>query len=224
MARYQVSIVEAAGPWQPASLDDVPPSPGKPSAVLAETDDLFDAVRQAIDHNRQAQQEGSGRWAVVVEPGSLGRTWPGARLCTPLTYKVTAIWWPTGWEPGGPTDVPNCVWKAQGEPGKEALTYRKAVALVRSLNRQSIDHAGTMWYVVLAVENEPVSQTVSYDPSGSETTVEVRRLHVIRPEKGGGKGDCSHCPAHAFDCAKAEWNTLEQTVTTTSTRSLHPEP
>ena len=224
MARYQVSIVEAAPGWQPASLDDVPPDPGHPKEVLAETDDLFAAVREAIDHNQRAQQEGPARWAVVVEPGSPGRTWPGLRLCTPLAYGVTAVWWPTGWEPQSPLDVPNCVLKAHGEPGEESFTYQKAVALVRSLNHQSIDHVSPLWYVVVAEENEPVSQTVSYDPSGNETTVEARRLHVVRPERGGGKGDCSHCPAHGFDCAKEDWITLEQTVTATSTRRLHPTP
>jgi hypothetical protein len=71
-----------------------------------------------------------------------------------------------------------------------------------------------MWYVLVAVENEPVSQTVAHDSSGTETTVAVRRLHVVRPEHGG-KGDCSHCPAHSFDCAKKEWSSLEQTATET---------
>jgi len=220
MARYQVSIIERPEGWQPASPDAVPPEPGSPREVLAEADELFAAVRQAIAHNESPHRQHDRRWAVVVEPGSLGRTWRAARLCTPLAYKVTAIWWPTGWEPASPLDVPNCVWKSQGGGSQEPMSYPQALARVRGLNRQSMDQAGTMWYVVIAVENEPVSQTVSYDPSGTETTVEVRRLHVVRPEEGSGKGDCSHCPAHSFDCAKQDWIALEETVTDTRTRSL----
>ena len=44
-----------------------------------------------------------------------------------------------------------------------------------------------MWYVVIAVENEPVLQTVPHDASGTETTVAVRRLHVVRPEEGAAR-------------------------------------
>ena len=91
MGKYKVSLIERPADWQPKSPDDVPPSPGKPHGVLGDTDDLFAAVRQAIQHNET--EEGETQWAVVVEPGNLGRTWPGARLCTPLAYKVAAIWW-----------------------------------------------------------------------------------------------------------------------------------
>jgi hypothetical protein len=157
---------------------------------------------------------------VVVEPGALGCTWRTARLATPLRYKVAAIWWPAGWEPQSPLDVPNCVWRSQGGIQDQPLTYPQALAVVRGLNQQSIDHAAAMWYVVLAVENEPLSQTVSYDPSGTETSVAVRRLHVVRPEEGGSRGDCSHCPAHSFDCARAEWVALEGTTSSASSRPL----
>ena len=92
--------------------------------------------------------------AVVVQPGSFGRTWRGARLCTPVAYRVLAIWWPTGWEPQSPLDVPHCAWKAHGEPAAEPLDYARAVAVVRGLNQQSMDHAGSLWYVLVAVENE----------------------------------------------------------------------
>ena len=87
------------------------------------------------------------------------------------------------------------------------------------LNRQCMDHPGTTWHVVVAVENEAVSRTVSYDPAGTETTVEVRRMHVIRPEQGG-HGDCSHCPAHEFQCAKADWSSQTQTVTARRSRAF----
>jgi hypothetical protein len=71
----------------------------------------------------------------------------------------------------------------------------------------------------MAVENEPISQAVAYDASGTETTTETRKMHVIRPS-GGGHGDCRNCPAHDFSCAKAEWASMEQTVTATHSRAF----
>jgi hypothetical protein len=73
--------------------------------------------------------------------------------------------------------------------------------------------------VIVAVESEPVSQSVSFDPAGTETSVEVRRLHVVRPESGG-RGDCSHCPAHSFSCAREDWISLEQAESKKETRSV----
>jgi len=214
MATYQVVIIPRPEAWMPASPDDVPPQPGSPLEVLAESDDLLAAVRQVIEHNEDARRAAS-RWAVVVEPGSRGRTWPAARLCTPIAYKVTAIWWPDGWEPESPLDVPNCVWQAQGRPGEAAMNYPQAEATIRSLNRQCMNRPGATWYVVMAVENEPISQTVSYDSAGTETTIEVRRLHVIRPEHGG-RGNCTYCPAHSLECAKTDWASQVLTATGTS--------
>ena len=100
---------------------------------------------------------------------------------------------------------------------QERLTYPQALAMVRGLNQQSMDHATAMWYVIIAVENESISQSISLDPAGTETTVHVRRLHVVRPESGG-KGDCSCCPAHSFECAKEDRFSVEQTITTMETR------
>ena len=71
----------------------------------------------------------------------------------------------------------------------------------------------------MAVENEALSQTISYDPSGLETTVEVRQIHVIRP-KEGGRGDCTYCPARDFQCARADWTSQVQTVTATHSRAF----
>lgn len=202
MAKYQVWLVARPQGWTSPVLDDVPPRPGTPRGVLGEDDDLFAAVRRAIEHNQTAQAGRSPDWAVVVEPGSPGGTWREARRCTPLSYRVAAIWWPTGWEPQSPGDVPNCVWRAQGETDPAPLSYAQASAAVRGLNQQSMDHASPLWYVVVAVEDEPVSQTVSYEPSGTETTVQVRRLHLVRPDDAG-RGDCSHCPAHGLQCVRA---------------------
>ena len=194
MAKYQVAIISRPLNWEPECLDDVPLELDGPVEVLGEWDDFFEAVNRAIEHNESAEAERRGRWAVVVEPGSLGRIWPAARLCTPLTYKVTAIWWPEGWEPKSPLDVPNCIWQSQGRSGGQWLTYPQAEATVRSLNQQCIDNPSTSWYVIIAVENEAVSQTISYDPSGVETTVEVRRIHVILPQEG------SHGDLHSLPC------------------------
>ncbi len=223
MARYEVWIVARPEGFSGASLDDVPPQPGQPLRVLAEAGELFTAVRAASEFNASARGDGSAAWAVVVQPGSPGRTWPSARLCTPLSYRVTAMWWPAGWEPQSPWDVPRCVWRAQGETDPAPLSYERALAVTGGLNQQSMDHAGSLWYVLIAVENEPISQTVAYDPSGIETTVQVRRLHVVRPD-AGRRGDCSYCPAHSLPCAAGDLLDPEQTASAAFSRSLYTEP
>jgi len=220
MPRYQAVLVDRPSNWTPAGPDDVPPEPGALGDVLAEAEDVFAVLRAAIDYNRAPPAESEPRWAVVVEPASLGCTWRSARLCTPIRYQVVGIWWPLGWEPQSPLDVPNCVWRAQGAPAGENLDYPRAAAVARALNQQSLDQGATTWYVVLAVENEPLSQTISYDAAGMETVVQVRRLHVVRPEARSSSGDCSYCPAQSFDCAKAEWSTLEQTDRLVRQRNL----
>ncbi len=219
MGKYQVASVARPKNWKPLSADDVPIELKGPVEVIFDSDDLFEAVEKAIGHNEGEESRQRMRWAVVVEPGSLGRVWPAARLCTPLTYKVTAIWWPDGWTPHSPLDVPNCVWQAQGKVGGQWMTYADAEATARALNQQCIDSPGTSWYVVVAVENEAVSQSVAYDPSGTETTVEVRKMHVIRP-KAGGRGDCACCPAHSMSCTQADWSSLVQTVTAKHDRMI----
>jgi hypothetical protein len=217
MARYQVAIIDRPENWQPESMDDVPTQIGGPVEVLAETEDLFAAVDRAIEHNDGAAAR--RRWAVVIERGTPGRLWPGARLCTPVRYRVMAIGWPDGWEPDSPLDVPNCVWQAREPMGEPWLDYSQAEAAMLGLNRQCMDHPGAMWHVVVAVENEPLSRSVSYEPDGTEITAEVRRIHVIRPAQGG-RGDCRHCPAGAMACAKAEWTTQAQTVTARASRAF----
>ncbi len=218
MPSYQVALIEVPPGWAPDSPDDVPAEPGKVLETAGQFDGLFPALRRAIELNEGSQRGHTGRWAVVTEPGSIGRVWRSARLCSPVRYKVTAIWWPPGWEPNSPFDVPNCAWRAQGDTGRQGLSYKRALATVRGLNRQAMANAGATWYVIVAVENEPISHTVSYDASGAETTVEVRRLHVVRPDPTG-TGDCSHCPAHCFDCAREQWVDLAQTDETTQTRA-----
>lgn len=223
MAKYEVWIVARPEGFIGSALDDVPPQPGQPLRVLAEADDLFAAVKAASGFNASARDDNSSGWAVVVEPSCQGKTWPNARLCTPLSYRVTAVWWPTGWEPRSPHDVPRCVWRAQGQTDPAPLSYERALAVVCALNQQSMDHAGSMWYVLVAVENEPFSQTVAYDASGIETTVQVRRSHVVEPDEGG-HGDCSYCPAHGLPCASGDVLGREQTARATFSPSLHREP
>jgi hypothetical protein len=217
MAQYQVATIGRPKNWEPECPDDVPLEFQGPVGVLAESDDLFEAVRRAIEHNESVASQQQNRWAVVIEPSSPGRIWPAARLCTPITYKVTTICWPEGWEPNSPRDVPNCVWQTKQQCG-EPLDYPQAEATALALNRQCIDHPGTTWHVVVAVENEALSRMVCYDPTSIETTKEVRRMHVVRPEQGG-HGDCRHCPAHAFDCTKAEWSSRPLTVSACCSRA-----
>ncbi len=223
MPSYQVSIVDRPAGWAPTTLDDVPAESSRLLETLTSDDDLFTAVRQAIEFNEKTQQSDRSRWAVVVEPGSRGKKWRNARLCTPLSYSVTSIWWPSGWEPDSPLDVPNCVWKSRGDVADQRLTYPQALAIVRGLNSQGMAYADMLWYVIIAVENEPVAQSVAHDAAGAESTVEVRRLHVVRPEEGGGRGDCSHCPARSFRCAQEDWITLEQNLHRSRTRVLPSE-
>lgn len=219
MARYEVRVIERPQGWSEASLEDVPPRPGRATRVLCGAEELFAAVRAAVQFNETARRDAAAEWAVVVEPGSSGRIWPDARLCTPLGYRVAAMGWPTGWEPQSPWDVPRCLSRAQGETDPAPLSYDRAMAVVRGLNQQSIDQAGSSWYVVVAVENEPISQSVSYDPSGMETTVQVRRLHVAVPDQGS-RGNCSYCPAHSLPCATRDLHEPEATTSVTSTRSV----
>lgn len=219
MGKYQAAVISRPLDWKPACPDDVPLELDGPVEILGQWDDLFEALIQTSEYNQSNEAQLRGRWAVVVEPGSPGRVWPAARLCTPITYKAAAIWWPEGWEPKTPLDVPNCVWQSQGRVRGQWLSYQQAEATVRSLNRQCIDNPSTTWYVIMAVENEALSHTISCDPSGMETTVEVRRIHVIRPSEGG-RGDCSYCPAHDFKCAAADWTSQAQTITTAHSRAF----
>jgi hypothetical protein len=219
MPRFQVAIVDRPAHWKPECSDDVPLDLNGPVGVLAESDNLFEAVGRAMEHNESDEARQRGRWAVVVEPGSVGRVWPAARICTPITYIVTAIWWPDGWEPSSPLDVPNCVWQTQGKASGDWYSYPEAEAMVLALNRQSMDHPGRTWHVVVAVENEAVSRTIEYDPAGTETLTEVRRIHVIRPEHGG-HGECANCPAHDFQCAKADWSSQPQTISASRSRAF----
>ena len=219
MARYQVAIVRRPAGWEPKSPGDVPPGMEPPRRMLPEVESVFDAVRQALAFNEREGRESDGHWAVVIDRETAGRLLAEGRVCTPIGYKVTPIWWPEGWEPTSPYDVPNCVFKAAGGSARSAASYGEAEASVVALNRQCVDCPGSTWYVVVAVENEPVSTSVAFDAGGTETTVETRRLHVLRPEQGT-RGNCDHCPAHSMTCAQADWSHQVQTVTGVESRPL----
>ncbi len=211
MTTYQLAMIEVPRDWQPRCPDDVPPGALKPLEVTGTWEELFPAVRQAIEHNEQGESERGGRWALVVDSASSGKTLPAARLCTPITYRVIPIWWPDGWEPESPLDVPNCVSPVRDRADERRMTYRQAVAAVNGLNRQCMDQPDTTWYVVTAIENEPALPTDSPDRLEGRSAA-TRPVHVIRPERGG-RGDCSHCPAHNLPCAEVQWTSRQQTRT-----------
>ncbi|MGQ9820562.1 MAG: hypothetical protein ACUVQK_01750 [Thermogutta sp.] len=201
MSTYQVVLIDKPRDWTPHSSDDLPLEVGIARGELGEFPQLFAALRDAVEFNERSRSENDAQWAVVVEKGSVGKIWQGMRICTPLEYKIAAIWWPMGWEPDSPLDVPRCVCRSQGSIQEEVMTYRRAIAAMEALNRQAMDGVGNMWYVILAVEHEPISRTITYDPAGLQTSVEIRRIHVVQPVGSAGYGDCSHCPARAMDCA-----------------------
>lgn len=226
MPKYQIATLACPDGWHTSRIDDVPPELGSAEIdnqreMIGEAETLEAALRQMTEFNEKTEAERNQRWAVLIESGISGRRWADARLCTPITYRVMSIWWPEGWSPGHPSDVPNCAWKArdtQASVGSErTLTYQQATAMVRGLNQQVIDQAGEQWYVVTATENEAVSQTILRTPMSTETTTEVRRLYVLRPDQPDGRGDCSHCPAHCSECAMEDWGSQEQMISTTRT-------
>ncbi len=200
MARYQAVLIDRPEGWQPNSFDDVPYHPGPPGEVLDEGEAFFDVLHTAIEHNRRAIDEGNKSWAIVVDPEGEGQLLAHGRVCTPLRYQIASIWWPSGWEPQSPLDVPNCVCREQNAIQDKPLNYEQAVATMEGLNRQAIDRAGAYWYVIVAAENEPISRKVTFEPPCLQTTVEVRRLHIAEPASGGGRGNCEHCPARSVDC------------------------
>ncbi|HIQ23342.1 MAG TPA: hypothetical protein EYH34_19130 [Planctomycetes bacterium] len=205
MPTYQVATLQRPPGWQPRTLDDVPPSPGELLETLGRFDQLWPAIRCAVQHNRRARDDASQAWAVVVEPGTRGQTWATARLCTPISYHVRTLWWPDGWEPVTPVDVPACQSPAESQIDPEVLTYQQAVAKVWALNQQSIHFAGSTWYVVVAVENEPAAPAPPPADRPKDRQSEepmMRPLHVVQPEVGG-PGDCSHCPARSLPCSSA---------------------
>lgn len=196
---YQVLIVRRPVDWTAQNADDVPAPLDGPFEVASQCEDLLEAHGRAVQYNASPARNSDRTWAVVGDPSARSRRWVGPRLCTPLVYRVAALVRPEGWEPAGPADVPNCIWKAESRGPGAALSYRQALDTMWALNQQGMDQDSSTWFVPVAVENEPVEESVKYDPAGMETVVQVRPLHLVRPPQGG-RGDCSYCPARDFPC------------------------
>jgi hypothetical protein len=111
-------------------------------------------------------------------------------------YLVTTVWWPDGWEPKTPLDVPTCLAQAREQVANEPLSYEQALAIVRGLNQQNMDHPGATWHVVAGVKGPWVLPA-----DGGPAMIDARQVEVVAVPAGGSRGDCSHCPAKSFPCA-----------------------
>ena len=97
------------------------------------------------------------------------------------------------------------------------VPIRQAENTMRGLNQQCLDNPSTTWYVDngrgkrarIADHFLRSFRHGNHDRDSANT--------VLRP-KEGGRGDCTHCPAHEFQCAKSDWTSQVQTVTATHSR------
>ncbi len=175
---YRVSVVLRPDGWEAASLDD---SPDELRCLddIGTHDKLEDAVEQVLDFNRQAVSEGSEHWAVAFETPPRGRS--SFRVCTPLTYRLVHVHWPDGWEPKEPLDVPPSAWREQSDTQQE-FSFDEALDALRSLNEAHMaEPTSQRWSIMVAVECEPLHTSTYCDHLGTETSISVRRLHVVRP-------------------------------------------
>lgn len=180
---YRVSVVELPPEWEPASFDD---SPGDLRCVedIGRHDTIEAALAQVIEFNRENAEVGTPRWAVAFEAPSRGRS--AYRVCTPLSYRLVHIHWPEGWEPKSPLDVPDCAWRDQSDTSME-YEFDAAVEAVRSLNEaHMLEPSCERWTLLVAIECEPLHTSTFCDYLGTETSLTVRRLHVIRPSENSG--------------------------------------
>ena len=154
--------------------------------LLAEFDQLAEAVAKADDFNRDAREQGARRFAVVVD-----RSAATARQCTPLTYRIASIKRPKGWEPTGPFDLPERATElvdlaslGAAEPFAP-LDYTQALTVLGGLNRQSRDRQTQQWYVVVAREMAPAVESVG---------ITRRVWYLLCPEKQDTIGRSGHAP------------------------------
>ncbi len=56
MPKYQIMVIRWPERWKPECADDVPLELNGPVEVLAESDDLFTALDQAIEHNESPER------------------------------------------------------------------------------------------------------------------------------------------------------------------------
>jgi len=184
-AGYRVSLVQFPEDWEPGSLDDSPDG-------LRCTEDigqhvlLEDALEQALDFNELSVEGERSKWAVIFESPVRGRL--NFRVCTPLSYRIVHIHWPEGWSPQSPFEIPDCTWRDQSDSSNE-FTFDEAFDALKSLNEAHLmEPSCERWSIMLAIECEPIHTSMYCDHLGTETTMTVRRLHVIRPVADSNQG------------------------------------
>jgi hypothetical protein len=111
-------------------------------------------------------------------------------------YAIVPVWWPEGWEPTDPLDVPTCLAPAGADlAAAPRMSLEQALAALRGLNRQNIEYPGAKWHVLGETgEASALAALQTVQVAGPAGTVEELRL--LAPLSGGSRGDCSHCPAH----------------------------
>jgi len=180
---FRVSLVQFPDDWEPGSLDDSPDGL-RCTDDLATYDLLEDALEQTLDFNRESIEGERSKWAVIFETPVRGRL--NFRVCTPLSYRIVHVHWPEGWKPESPFDVPDCEWQDHSESSAE-FSFDEAVEALRSLNEaHRMEPSSERWSIMVAVECEPVHTSVYSDHLGTETSMTVRRLHVVKPIDASG--------------------------------------
>ncbi len=175
---FRVSLVEFPEDWEPGSLDDSPDGL-RCTEDIGHHDLLEDALEQSLDFNEQSIHGDRSKWAVIFETPVRGRL--NFRVCTPLSYRIVHVHWPQEWTPESPLDVPDCAWRDQSDSNAE-FTFDEGLDALKSLNEAHLmEPSCERWSIMVAVECEPVHTSMYCDHLGTETTMTVRRLHVIRP-------------------------------------------
>lgn len=175
---YRVSLVQYPDGWEPVSLDDSPDGL-RCTEDIGVHDTLEDALEQVLDFNMESIEGDRSKWAVIFETPVRGRQ--NFRVCTPLTYRIIHIHWPEGWAPNSPVDVPDCEWHDQSDTNAE-FTFDEALDTLKSLNEVHLmEPSSERWSIMVAVECEPVHTSMYCDHLGTETSMTVRRLHIVRP-------------------------------------------
>lgn len=192
---YRVSLVQFPENWEPASLDD---SPDGLRCIddLSSYDLLEDALEQVLDFNRESIEGDRSKWAVIFETPVRGRL--NFRVCTPLSYRIVHIHWPDGWTPESPFDVPDCQWHDQSDSNTE-FAFDEGIEALRSLNEAHLMEPNSgRWSIMVAVECEPVHTSLYCDHLGTETSMTVRRLHMIKPIDDAGHRLFDSMPAISY--------------------------
>ena len=83
MSKYCLAIVAKPPNWKPDHPDDVPAELTPTPAIQGEFDDLFPALRAAVEWNEKSLAAKGSDWAVVVDTSSPGRRWGWAAFAHP---------------------------------------------------------------------------------------------------------------------------------------------